>query len=97
MMPARATFCFNCSMLFALPSYEGGMTGPPRKPSSVTSVQRTPGIHSDFTQARSTPGVTESSSLICFSASRYSGSKMSPCVFSTTTRSALPRPRRSFL
>ena len=30
----------------------------------------TPGIHSDFTHARSTPAVTVSSSLICFSASR---------------------------
>jgi hypothetical protein len=74
-IPERATFCFSCSTLLAEPSKPGGITGPPRKPSSVTSVQRTPGIHNDFTHARSTPGVTASSSLTCFNASRYAGSK----------------------
>ena len=47
---------------------------PPRKPSSVTSVQRTAGVHSDLTQERSTPGVSTSSSLILRSVSRYFGS-----------------------
>ena len=69
-MPERAMFCFNCSTLCGEPLYESGITGPPRKPSSVTSVQRTPGVHSDFTHARSTPGVRTSSSLTCFSTSR---------------------------
>ena len=68
--PERAMFCFNCSTLCGEPLYESGITEPPRKPSSVTSVQRTVGVHSDLTQARSTPGVRISSSLICFSASR---------------------------
>ena len=39
------------------------MTGPPRNPSSVTSVQRTAGSQSDLTQGRSTPGMSTSSSV----------------------------------
>ncbi len=42
-IPERAMFCFSCSTLCGEPSYESGITGPPRKPSSVTSVQRTAG------------------------------------------------------
>ncbi|MCY1179886.1 hypothetical protein D9M73_203050 [compost metagenome] len=72
------------------------MTGPPRKPSSVTSVQRTAGVHNDFIQARSTPGVRNKVSLTCLSTSRYCGSKISPSVFSTTTRTALPSPRKDW-
>ena len=58
-IPERAMFCFSCSTLCGEPLYESGITAPPRKPSSVTSVQRTAGVHSDLTQARSTPGVED--------------------------------------
>ncbi len=68
-MPARAMFCFSCSTERLPPSYASGITGPPRNPSSVTSVQRTEGTQRDLTQARSTPGVSTSSSLILRSAS----------------------------
>ena len=63
-------FTRNCSTLAGEPSYVSGITGPPENPSSVTSVQRTAGIQMDFTQARSTPGVRNSSSLTCFNDSR---------------------------
>ena len=94
-MPERAMLRRNCSVALGEPSYESGITGPPWKPSSVISVQRTDGVHSDFSQARSTPGVRNNSSLILRSVSWYFGSKMSPSVFSTTMRSTLPRPRSS--
>ena len=49
--PARRTFRRRASTAAAEPSQSSGMTGPPRNPSSVTSVHRTAGIQSDFTQA----------------------------------------------
>src|SRR5690554_7105956 len=39
-----------------------GITGPPRKPSSVTSVQRIEDIQMDFIHARSTPRSEEHTS-----------------------------------
>jgi hypothetical protein len=72
-----------------------GSTGPPVKPSSVTSTQRTTGVKMDFIHARLTPGSRKISSLTFASVARNSRSKMSPLGFSTETRTESPSPRSS--
>ncbi len=94
----RARCCRAACSTLAVPSRRScrACTGPPWKPSSVTSVQRTAGVHSDFIQARSTPGVRNRSSLMLLAARRGSGRRRCrPASFSTTMRSVLPMPRRS--
>ncbi len=94
-MPARPTFRRSCWIARAEASKSSGITGPPCRPSSVTSVQRTTGVHNDLSHARSVPGMKNSASLTFCKVARYFASKMSPRVFSTTTRTALLMPARS--
>ena len=70
----------------------GGMTLPPEKPSSTTSVYRTFGVKRDCTWARSTPCNEKTSSVVSLSNAKNSGVKMSPlwAISATITRLAPP-------
>ena len=86
-------FVRSCFIDGGEPSQLSGITGPPRQPSSVTSVQRSDGVHRLRIHERSTPGMRKTSSLTFCIASRKSRSKMSPAGFSSTMRTELLMPR----
>ncbi len=74
------TFSRTFARSASLPWKVAGITLPPEKPSSITSMKRVFGVKSDFTVGRSTPCSRKTSSVSAFSASMYSLSKMSPSL-----------------
>ncbi len=69
-----------------------GITLPPAKPSSITSMKRVLGVKSDFTLGRSTPFRRNTSSVRPFSLAMYWRVKMSPsfCTSAIAMRFAPP-------
>ncbi len=86
------TFERTCLRSASVPWKVAGMTLPPEKPSSMTSMKRVFGVKSDFTDGRSTPFSRNTSSVRAFSLAMYSLLKMSPSFWTmaTTTRLAPP-------
>jgi hypothetical protein len=70
-----------------------GITLPPAKPSSITSMKRVLGVNSDLAEGRSTPFSRKTSSVRPFSLAMNSLLKMSPsfCTSAMATRLALPK------
>ena len=76
----------------SLPWKVAGITLPPEKPSSITSMKRVFGVKSDFTVGRSTPFSRKTSSVRAFSCSMYSLSNMSPSVLMSAMAMRLAPP-----
>ena len=94
--PISLDFCTlarTCVRSASVPWNVAGMTLPPAKPSSITSMKRVLGVKSDLTEGRSTPFSRKTSSVRAFSLPMYSLLKMSPsfCTMAMATRLAPPK------